>query len=314
MEIATALGTGKTAVKAGKVIAQASKDFLKELEPYKPSVKSMSIDYQSRACEYKVLLLIPDELRRKITTVKLPGGYTIHELYDDSFTKIDLPWELKDGRYKIRASKFPASEKYFACLKGNIDAKLLASIIRLSVASTPKKEDTFDKYWIQTMIRDVSILERIWDELNIEKVDCKVKVGVDRCFSTNIPDEFKERVKASQDLLAAYDSGNSTKISLAQWKYRKMSKKAKGGTQNLLEIIRKLIDPTHFQEYVKVDQPFNVGNITPAQLFRNLLPQIMGINVFTTLNYKIPAANGDLVFNRGKYDNQIKRSMKKLVK
>jgi len=54
----------------------------------------------------------------------------------------------------------------------------------------PKSE--LNKYWLNSMIRNVDYFKKIYQELEIDDVNVSVHVGVERCFSTTFPKEMKK--------------------------------------------------------------------------------------------------------------------------
>lgn len=49
-----------------------------------------------------------------------------------------------------------------------------------------------DKYWLNSMIKNVDYLESIYRELEVDDINVSVHVGVERCFSTTFPKELKK--------------------------------------------------------------------------------------------------------------------------
>lgn len=68
----------------------------------------------------------------------------------------------------------------------------ILGIILLKEIQNRDQTPELDKYWLNSMIRNVDYFKKIYQELEIDDVNVSVHVGVERCFSTTFPKEMKK--------------------------------------------------------------------------------------------------------------------------
>jgi hypothetical protein len=297
------------ALRTGVTIAKQLDDISKGLRPFQPEVKSFRIDYIEKASEVRYLLLIPSGVRRRIKRrVEIPAvlGFRVHEMWDlDTLEMVDCSWSFESDKWVFDPKKLPNSEKYALTLKGKISTDFLSQLVNVKAAENPCREKDVDKYWIHSALKDVSILERIWDELNIERVNMEVKVGVERFFTSAIPSAVKERLKTTSQLLEAIARGDRNREQRLKVKYKTLQRIAKISPAALYDLILKLVSGDFFVDFVGVDEPFIIGNIEPSKQLDVMIPKRVKVGVQTNLNFKMPAANGNLKFERKNYVDSI---------
>ena len=303
--------------KSGKTLEFIDKlsKLLEKMQNYKPEVKSLRINYLDKTTELKLLVNVPQGIKRRFRDIEIPAypSYSIREVFDGAtFDKIDVKWQLKNQNWISDAEDLGASDRYFVILQGQITEDSLAQLVKLYCPEDPKRTTEVDRYWIDSAIKDMSILEKIYDELTIDKVSTCVNVGVERQFASSIPKEVREwfRARAQADrYLASKDRGMSFRsfyrLRAAQ---RKMGKLSPTDVHNLAS---KALSPETFMYYIEVDKPFHISHLMPLEE-TSWYPEKIGVSVETDLNYRNPVAQGDLIYKKIEFASKLTEEVKKL--
>jgi len=167
----------------------------------------------------------------------------------------------------------------------------------------PKSE--LNKYWLNSMIRNVDYFKKIYQELEIDDVNVSVHVGVERCFSTTFPKEMKRVLEASQRWTRAGHGRDRNEIQRAWLNLRKVTRTSKIQVGDLIQAIYKLTLGELFTEYLVVDLPYSLEEVKREERFMGLFPEKMSVNAFTDLNLRQPIAKGYLTFKKKKYMKKI---------
>jgi hypothetical protein len=304
------LSEAKTALEIGEQM----NGILKALRPYKPETKGLRIDYREKTSDISLCLNIPDTIKRKVRDVELPAysGYKIYEMYDESLNRVDCCVEFKDGKWVIHADKLPASEKFLVIMKGAVKKDALERLVKLHAPEDPKREGNLEKYWIHSAIKDMQILKQIWEELEIERINVDVHVGVERYFTSAIPSQITMMLHARGKLLKAIESGVRERFRLES-QYRYWSKKARISTGEIYDIIRSLSSGEAFADFIDVDHPYEISSIEPTS-YAFLVPEKVGIGVQTDLGFQRPAADGCLSFKKDDFSSAITKAFKRFIR
>jgi len=207
--------------------------------PYKPETKSMDINYRSQKAEVELLLHIPNNLKRKIRKIEVPAyqNFEISEMRDEVFNRIGELWWFEDGKWKLNPSKLPSSEKYLLTLEGRIPHDALSKIVFIQPASNKDRTEEMDRYWLASMIRNVEILEKLWDALSVNDVIANVKIGIERSFSTTIPIKAKERLRTIQRWVRAGRGRDKEEVHRVWGELRRLETKSKISVDEIIDII-----------------------------------------------------------------------------
>jgi hypothetical protein len=303
-------------------VAQATEELLKqlnevseELKPFKPDVRSFRIDYLGRNSEVKYLLLIPDGIRRHLQRkIEIPAitGFRFYEMWDlDKMEPVNSPWAFNGEKWSLDVTKLPTSEKYWLTVKGRISKEFLDQLVSVKAAENPAREKENDFYWIHSALKNVDAFEKIWTELNIEQVNADVRIGVERMFTSAIPQGVKDKLELQKKLLDAITAGNRDEEQRLKIKYR--TSKAKFTPSELSELFVRLVSGDFFADFVQVGQPFIMNNIEPIKEPGLIVPEKVKVGVQTDLTYKNPAANGNLCFFRHKYSLAVTERVKEIL-
>lgn len=300
-----------TAQSAVNLVTQMD-SVLEVFRPYKPEVRRFRIDYLTRTSEIKYLLNIPSGLNRKThRKIELPvtTGFKIDEVLDlDTTDLLRVNYDSKGQKWVFNANDFPNSNRFMVTTKGLISPEFLNRLVGVDCASNPTRKGDCDCYWVHSALKDVSILERIWDELDIERVNVDVRIGVERFFNSAIPEVVKERLRVQSQLLNAIQSGQRN-IEGLKSKYRYSVRKAKISPSDLVDLLMRLVSGDFFSSFVSVDEPFVLGSIEPHRELTSVVPERVKVNVQSDLNLKLPAAKGELTFERKLFNDAVAKGV-----
>jgi len=306
--------TAKNAVKGANIVIGWLEKASEYFKPFTPEVKSIIVNYKNKRSEINLLLNIPDGVRRKIHSVEVPAyqNFTVYDMLDESFARVGELWQYEDGKWKLDPSKLPKSEKYLLMLRGSIPNETLNALVRIQPAVNRDQTEEVDRYWLDCMLRNVALLEKIWQELSIDEVNVSVNVGIERCFSTTIPKELKTRLDATRDWVAAGRGKDREEVIRTWHRMRQVSQTSKVTVEDILDIIHKMTTGETFGTFLAVDHPYRIGEIRMPQKSISLIPAQMAVEANTELGLKKPTATGYLSFKKKDYTEEVKASLDKL--
>ena len=308
------IGVALSAIQAADIILKQLTEVSEKLKPFDPNIKSFRIDYLGHDSEVRYLLLIPSGIRRQVhRKIEIPtiSGFRFNEMWDlDKIQPVDSSWSFNSNKWILDITKLPESERYMLTMKGKVSKEFLDKLVSVKVAENPSRNGDNDVYWIHSALQDVEFLEKIWTDLNIERVNSDVRIGVERMFSSAIPKGFKEKLEIQQKLLNAISSGNRVEEQRLKYRFRKMTPSTAPLT--ISSLLEKLVSGDFFADYVSVAQPFTVNNIEPIKEPGMFIPEKVKVGVQTDLNYRVPAAKGDLCFHRHEYSQLISERVKRV--
>ncbi len=311
------ISTTLSAATTGAAILKQLNEVAERLKPFKPEVRSFRIDHLERSSEVKYLLWIPNGIRRTLRRrIDIPAiaGFRFDEMWDaDRFELVNFCWGFQDNAWVLDLGKLPSSERYWLTMKGRLSNDFLDKLVSVRAAENPSKEGNLDKYWVHSALKDVSILQKIWNELNIEQVNADVRIGVERIFTSTIPKEIQERLQLQSRLLDAIATGNRNLEQTLKYRYRKMQMTPVVSPSELYELLLNLVSGDFFSSFVKVDHPFVLGNIEPIKRLTNLVPEKVKVGVQTDLSFNMPVAKGNLCFQRQQYLDSVTNRIKDLL-
>jgi hypothetical protein len=311
-KIGNAITTAQNAVGLVKQVDEVINVF----RPFKPEVRRFRIDYLTRTSEIKYLLTIPSGVKR-IThdSIELPAttGFKIDEVIDMDTAKIlKVDYDTTAEKWVFKANDFPDSERFLVTTKGTISPDFLNRLVGVNCAVNPTQKDLCDCYWIHSALKDVSILEKIWDELDIDRVDIDVKIGVERFFSQAIPSPVKKKLEAQKALLDAVQQGKRN-IEGLKHNYRYSAQKTNISPSELIELMMKLVSGEFFSNYLTVSDRFQVGTIDPHRELTAMIPERVKVGVLSDLNLKLPVAKGELTFKKKDFGAAVTDSVEGII-
>lgn len=288
---------------------------LASLEPYKPDIKNVNINYLNKETELALLIHVPDGPKRKIRDIELPHfqNCRIDSMMDGYFNQINLADVvlLDDQKTRIKADRLPPSEVYFIQLKGKLPQKTLDSIVYVQPARNKDRKDGNERYWLSSMIRNAESLENLWEALNVDNVTAGVDIGIERYLSTNLPPELKKGLEAMNTWAKATYSNNWGDVTKA-WLNMRRVRNSKMTADELIDLFKKLTATEFFSEFIEIDTPYNLGQIINKKP-NQTLPQNMYAEAETRLTLKQPTAEGYMTFKKENYVESIKEKYNEII-
>jgi hypothetical protein len=309
------IGATLSAIQAADILIKQLTDVSEQLKPFDPNIKSFRIGYLDRDSEVRYLLLIPDGIRRQVhRKIEIPSitGFRFDEMWDlDKIEPVNSSWAFNGEKWVLDVTKLPKSERYLLTVKGKVSKSFLDKLVSVKVAENPARESENDRYWIHSALKDVEFFEKVWTELNIDQVNADVRIGVERMFSSAMPKGLKDKLEVQQKLLNAISVGNRDEEQRLKHRFRRMT--ASVEPIALSNMLAKLVSGDFFADYVSVAQPFTISNIEPVKEIGMFIPEKVKVGVQTDLNYRMPAAKGDLCFLRHKYSQLVSEKVKSFL-
>jgi len=284
------------------------------LGPYKPIKKKMRINHTDGTSEIGLVLNMPSKLKLKLTTTRIPAyqNFYVHEMQTEDFSSLNVSdyWKRDpDGSWILNPTKLPNCDKFFVRLKGKMPREIISRLVFINEATNRDQTEESDKYWIKSMIRDIELVEAMWEMLEIEDVNVGIKVGINRCFSAAIPSGFTKKLRATQKWIEAGHTRDRQKVYKAWAELRRAQYSKSCSPEEFMELISRLTSGDLFGNYLYVEKPYNLGSINRGSDTSGVLPNFMYVQALTDLNLKQYAADGYLVFNKKKYIEDIKEDL-----
>jgi len=156
------------------------------------------------------------------------------------------------------------------------------------------------------MIRDVSILEKMYNKLEISDIDCIVIINLEKHFVTDMPKQLVSSVNAFTRYISAGLSANKSEVFRA-WR------RLRGSTRNwnletMQNYIKDLTSKSVLKDYIKLDKPFYLGDIKNPES-EKIIPTHFSVEALSNLTLEAPAAHGYLKFHKRKYQEIIKKEI-----
>ena len=284
---------------------------------FKPETRTMTINFSRGVSQIGFQITVPDGWRKNKRKVRIPAiaGYKILRMVDEGFREQKQAWKLSDGHFVLDAKVLPASERYLIEMEGTVDERVLKNFVYIKPAANRDNDDESDKYWLESSIRQLNTLEKIYTDLEIEDVNIGVVVNIDKMFGLTIPKEVQEKAVAVTNLLrtssSEFDRNKLLRAAIAYKRQERISPSF--DPENFFKVIQKVTAKDLIRQHINIDHPYDIGNIEQPVKYVNIVPQSINIQAITRLTLETPMANGYLVFKRKKYIEKLRLEFKKLV-
>lgn len=307
--------TGTVARVTNDVIDLFSR-FTNHFKSYKPAIRVVNFDYTDLTWKAKYYLKIEGGWRRKTKRiVEVPAflGASVTEVIEgDTMMPLKVTFKKKNQKWIFNANDFPNSENFLVTLQGNVKRSFFDDWIELRVSADSTGDRKIDKFWVHAVLTNASVLERIHDEFNVDRVRVNVIVGVEQIFATTVPKRLKKRLEAQKELLEALES-KSRNIAQLRAQYRRTVQSSRSNPLEILAFIAELVSGEFFKDHLEIDHPFHMGKISPDGYVESL-PERVQVEVFTRLNLDTPVAEGRLVFKKSEYIKSIESRFDEFMK
>jgi len=282
---------------------------------FRPETRTMIINFSRQTSTIGFQITIPEGFRKKHNKLKIPNypGYNLLRMTDEVFHEQKHLWKHVDDYHFLDAKDLPSSERYKIELEGPIDQQALKKLVHIKPAANRDNDDEHDKYWLDSSIKQPEVLDKIWDDLEIEDVNVGVYVDIDKMFGLTIPNEIREKADAIDDLLKTAKNFDRTAILKSAIQYKRQERRAPTyNPGHFYQILNKLTARDILLQHIEIDKPYDIGNVDSPEKFVGLVPQSIRVQALTTLTLRKPTALGYLKFKRRLYMEKLRTEFKKL--
>ena len=277
----------------------------------------MTINFSRKTSQIGFQISVPEGWRKNHRKIKIPAfsGYTILQMLDEGFQEQKHLWTLDDGNFVLDASKLPSSTRYFVDMEGVVDENVLKKFVYIKPAANRDNDDKNDKYWLESSIKQLHMLENIYNDLEIDDVNFAVMIDMNKMFALTIPYEVGDKIAAHQQLLQASASNiDREKLFRAAREYKRQEKISPFfDPSNFFRIIQRVTAKDFIRQYIDIDRPYDVGRIDQPEKYVGIIPQNINVQAITKLTLRNPIASGHLVFQREKYMEKLRLEFKRLI-
>ena len=292
-------------------IIDSYNNILKQLNPYNPDVKKLQFDYLSQKSKLTLKITIPDSVNLKNIELPKADVFKITEVYNDKFDPVNLQPIMENGKWIIKSKNIPKTEKLLLTLNSNVSKEDISELVRIDAPEDPEKNDDTDDYWVHSAIRNMKIFENMYEELNIDNVQTSVRVGINRTFTSSAPSKVTQFLEARASMESAMNEKDRGKL-FKSWSAYRSSKRNVGGLQTyqIFNLIQNLLNPNQFKLFIAINEPFRVQSVTTTDMG---IPRFVNVNILTELTKRLPAVNGNLVFKKKAFSQDVKEKFDELI-
>lgn len=281
----------------------------KVFEDFRPETRSMTINFTRRTSEMSFKVTVPDGWRKRHRKIVLPAypGFGIVRMMDESFNERKHLWKRIGDEFVLDANKLPSANTYLVTMEGRVGESALSQFVYIKPAANRTRDETSDKYWLESGLRNLRVLESMYDDLEVDDVNFNVSVSIDKMFGLTIPPEIKELARATRRLRHA-----ALHTDRQEWFHAMQRYKAQHQTlpdynpESFTRLIDTLTSKDTIAEYISVDRPYGLGEIRPPESYHGIVPQSVTISAITSLTLRNPTAVGYLSFNKKSYTEKLR--------
>lgn len=282
---------------------------------FRPETRNMIINFSKRTSTIGFQITVPDGFRKNHNKLKVPNypGFNLVRMTDEVFHEQKHLWKHVDDYHVLDAKDLPSSERYLIELEGAIDEQALKKLVHIKPAANRDNDDEHDKYWLDSSIKQPDVLDKIWDDLEIEEVNVGVYVDIDKMFGLTIPKEIRDKADAISDLLTTAKNFDRNALLRSAVEYKKQVRISPAfNPGHFYQLINKLTARDILLQHLEIDKPYDIGNVGSPEKFVGLVPQNIKVQALTTLTLRKPTALGYLKFKRKVYMEKLRDEFKKL--
>lgn len=290
-------------------------DRIKELfSDFRPETRTMTINFARKTSQIGFQITVPEGMRKSHRKVRIPAmqGYSILRMTDEGFQEQRHIWKMDGEDFVLDAKDLPSSERYLVEMEGKV-AGDLDGFIYIKPAVNRDNDENDDRYWLESSIKKIGILENIYTDFDIDEVNFGVKINVDKMFKLAIPEEIKDKADAQLRLLNASENWDRNKILRAAMAYRRYARQSPSyGIEDFFKIVQRVTGGDLIREHMRVEKPYDVGSIMQPVKYTGIVPQNIEVQAVTRLTLKEPIARGYLIFEREKYLKRLRSEFEKM--
>lgn len=241
--------------------------------------------------------------------------FSMNQVYDVKLAalkppiKIDSAISYKNDKIIVDLTKTLEYDMFRLEVSYRIDKDWLRSLV--SSRSSPEPLAEKFKYHLSAQLTNPESLQKGFSEVDVEEFPVEASVQIQEDIKLNIPSYVKQLSEIEAEMLSEYDPHKGLKILRLQQKRHTLKKKM--GKEDLMTKLRDLtvfLRPTKFLRYLDVLEDFRLHKCEwGSSLFRTMgmfiLPKTMEVISRTDLNLNVPAKKGVLIYESGKFSQDV---------
>lgn len=309
--------TGVTLIKSVPELISAIGEVRKQVEPYSSDVKGLKIDYLSLSVELTVYVKVPDSgISRALHKIRIPTGgpFKFRELRTGLWDRVPI-YDFHDGPvFEMKASLLPPScEDFLFIFEGKLTPEALSGLVVINSSIDPMNENGADVYWLTSAINHPDMLRRIYESIEVDKVNVSVQVLLSRHFFTSLPPTTYRLLQAREQLQTAVQTRDRNLEKKARFTLQKTAKRQVFTENQLLQTISELVSQATLRDHVTASEPYQVVRVDPDEKRTSLIPERFAVQAGTLLDYQHKLAKGTLKFAREDYKKAVADRVGKIV-
>lgn len=315
MEPTTSAGVGAGVGAADAVVGwyDRVKEFFTD---FKPETKSMSINFARHTCSISFRITVPGGWRKQQRKLVLPAysGFEVTNMIDSSLSEHRHLWKRVGNEYRLDARRLPLSETYLVTMEGSVNKDVLSRFVYIKPAANRASDESSDRYWLESGLRNLRLLEGIYADLEIDAVNFGVNVSIDKMFGLAIPPEIREQAASIVRLLRAATHSDRQEWFNAMRAYKAQTRSSTIHDHgSFIQLVNMLTSKDVIGEHITVDRPYGLGDIRPPEQYHGIVPQSVTISAVTDLTLRNPTAAGYLKFDKVSYIERLRSEFDKRV-
>lgn len=283
---------------------------------FRPETRTMTINYSRKTSTIGLALKIDEGFRKNHNKIKIPvyKGFRISRMQDAVFHEIKNLWFLDNNEWVLDTKTLPPSDGFFIELEGNVEDGSLRDLVHIKPATNRDSTEDYDRYWLDSCIKNPRLLEAVWTELQIDEVDVGVLIDVDKLFGLKVPQEIKDKTETIQNYLKAGKTMDRQLMFNTAREYRKQERESHFNPNEFLQVIQRLTARTTLLDYLSVENRYSIGDIEHPTKYEGIIPRDVKVQTLTTLTLHDPQSIGFLTFKRQAYLDKIKSEFDTVIK
>lgn len=321
------LEIGKTALEMAESSAKFSERIWQKINIGEPIATTVTYIYPKSQMKTTRVYRIPPHRRGLFQTkVNLPAGnnFQITSIYDvDTGTDYaSMSVKKEEGKVVFDPAKLPSScERLMITTMNDVERAFLKALVDVRVSEVPSREEgDKEKHWIAAAIKDEALLRPFYKNATFEDIDVGIGINVDRQYATVLKSPSNPLVRlmrANQNIFLGIDRNQRSLEHVGIIQRKKILKESKRTKEDIFADLARLCLPEMFRNYVTTDNPrllyLDARRSENLMTFGNIvipIPSRMSVTIYTTLKLEEPAQEGNLIFNRADFCNDVEKIIK----
>lgn len=291
-----------------------AKGILHYFTPYKPEVRSITVNHRDQKSTIEIVLKIKNDIKRQYRSVEVPyGEYRITSMMDENFRKVKDCWKSDGVKWKLDPLKLPEGESYLVTLQGKVAKDVLDKFIYIQPAINRDRTGTCDRYWLSALIKNLEVLEKLWDAFNVDDVNSGVNIEIINSLTASLPKDLIKQHSLLQKWIDVGRGRDREKLGKVWREIKTYNWDSTVSLEYIIKVFSEATDPNFISNFLKLDKPFQLGDIMKEVSLKKdfpeiiLLPSQVLVNTNTNLTLRQPTAEGFLTFERTRYENEVKK-------